>query len=1108
MKAPIFTNEIIYRLKLPFSYVFMLLLFLQGMYYGKNATFNNILNDGLWLNASCIYYINLAAIGFLLFIVTAIVTGNVLYRDIEQKTAGFLYSYPLNQKHFFLKKFAAAFSVNVLFSLAYVAGLIIMPILYKDGLVGPFPWLQIAYGYAIFMLPNLLLITSLSIALLILFRNMNASYIGVFLLMIFFLLAESVRESTAHLNLVLLLDPLGYGIAREQVNIMSLAQKNTAFFSMSGIFIANRLLWLSVSFILGFVAYHKFSFKYFLNNKKAGKKKKVNVNTKEESLSSAPGEMPLVHQTFKASGYVLQMLRMSVYEFKNVTRPASFKIIMAVLGSLFLCYHFLWVDKYYIAIPQLPLTSLMTSARKPLAFYLYVLLSVFTIELLFKDRTLKVWQIKDAFYLPGWVSVLSKIVAMCGVAFICTLMMFVVGLLIQIGNGFTNIDWGLYVNDLGGVRQGWLSFVMFIVLASFIASVVQNRFIAHALTIAIIVFQLIAVSSKSIEEFRFLYAFIPGVDDYSEMLGYGVLAKTHLWFGTLWGLASMALLLLTVALWNRGLPKNIKVRFLNIKKQLGHTGIGVLWLAIIGIFLMEYGTLEQINKQGNFKSKSRKRDLDANYEKAFTHLDGYPQPSIMNAHITVDLKNEDRELYTMSELLLKNNTVKSIDSLYLEYKEFTRSFAVQYNKTTLTPTKRDSANRVLTYCLPSTLLPGDSLLITTTGKVQYKGFVQSADQQNDLTKRYSFLNSDILPVIGYNPQRKLLENRERKARGLPKLHNRLSPQDNEKYSSSIHGSPMSEGYTGSLKINCAPEQTAVFPGNIPHAVTNTEHQKAYTFTFDEKILHDWHLAVGEYQTKSCQRKGVDGVFNFYPEHSYNIAVFEDAFRESLLFLEKQLGQYPYAHCQILEVPFFHGTTNTYGNVTAISEKLFTAQTADIKSQASIYYILVSSMAEQIIMHELKIADVQGAGVFTHSIPEYYALQFILKKFGGKVYQDFITEKYENFTKGAAKDPVIEPALVITDNCEYVEKDKGAIALCAIANVTSRDVFNNKLRAFLSQYRHQWVNASLLKTFLDNKESTYSTLIDYWFTQKGISDAYYKMSKQETVGRNSLTASSD
>ncbi|RFA26375.1 hypothetical protein CAI21_16930 [Alkalilimnicola ehrlichii] len=226
MITSIFSREVLYRLQRPLTWFVLLLMIYQGIVY-STATYDRIINEGVWLNAAAVAHINQAGIGFLLFIVIAIITGSALHRDLEHRTAALLYTCPVNEKRFFLERFAAAFAINVLLGLGYIAGMLLMPWLpgSSGAPVGPAPLGQMAWNFALFMLPNLFLLTALSLALVVIFRQVTASYIGMAVLMVLLLLTEFVREHTPYLNLVLLLDPLGYGISMETVIAMGVAEK-------------------------------------------------------------------------------------------------------------------------------------------------------------------------------------------------------------------------------------------------------------------------------------------------------------------------------------------------------------------------------------------------------------------------------------------------------------------------------------------------------------------------------------------------------------------------------------------------------------------------------------------------------------------------------------------------------------------------------------------------------------------------------------------------------------------------------------------------------------------------------------------------------------------
>jgi len=72
---------------------------------------------------------------------------------------------------------------------------------------------------------------------------------------------------------------------------------------------------------------------------------------------------------------------------------------------------------------------------QPLGLYLIIFFTVWSIERLFKDRTVGLWQVKDADALPVpvWVTLPSRFLAMARVAFVCSVCLLVIGVLVQLG---------------------------------------------------------------------------------------------------------------------------------------------------------------------------------------------------------------------------------------------------------------------------------------------------------------------------------------------------------------------------------------------------------------------------------------------------------------------------------------------------------------------------------------------------------------------------------------------------------------------------------------------------------------------------------------------------
>jgi len=64
--------------------IFGILVF-QGIWYTK-GNFDYYASEDLLMNGAAIFYKNQAALGMLMVIIVAIITGSVLFKDIELKT--------------------------------------------------------------------------------------------------------------------------------------------------------------------------------------------------------------------------------------------------------------------------------------------------------------------------------------------------------------------------------------------------------------------------------------------------------------------------------------------------------------------------------------------------------------------------------------------------------------------------------------------------------------------------------------------------------------------------------------------------------------------------------------------------------------------------------------------------------------------------------------------------------------------------------------------------------------------------------------------------------------------------------------------------------------
>jgi len=767
MLKKIISFEVNSRLKTPMFYLCWVLMLFQVIILTKGI-YDYYINEAVLINSSTVLYKDFTGGGMLLIIVIAVITGMVLYRDIEYKTAETIYTFPINEKKFFIGKFLAAFIMNIIVTLGFVLGMFLLPYsgIGKPEDFGAPPLLQMLQGYFVLMVPNIFILTASCFIPLVLTRKLSSSYLGILFVTILFIILEGVSHTATNIGLIEILEPFGYVYVAEALDTVPAHLKNTTFLPFTTTFYINRILWLSLTFIGLFWAYRRFSFVYFIEQK-ASKEKKENTVL---GIASATTILPKVSLTHTTAAYISKFFRLAKLEFMNLVRPKSFRIVFGIVLLLFLLQNFLFNASYYIG-PEQPLTTNMTINRLILGVFIIILIMIWTGELIFKEKTTNLWQISDTLPLPVWVRLLSKYIAMAGVAFCLGLGIILAGLITQIVKGYSNFEFGLYIEDVLGYKWGWLNYLMLMTLPFFIAGITGKRFLTHILSIGIFIFSIIAFDLGIIEDHRFgILTGIPGLEDYSEINNYGIFATASFWFFCLWGTLAIFFMFASIYFWQRGL-KNDLLKKLSFKGEQLNWVSKIVALSSLVLFFVLQSFISK-NIKDNFKTITQEEFEQADYEKKHKKLESYPQPIIQNIEATINLFPQDRKVDYTATFLLKNESNSPIDSLYINLSDFTIVENINVDNKPLKMGWEDKEHYIFGYVLPQRLFPTEEIQFKIKATKQYHGF-STVNPQEDLTTNGLVLKRDLLPVFGYNSKKELDENKKRRNQGLEKIISKM-----------------------------------------------------------------------------------------------------------------------------------------------------------------------------------------------------------------------------------------------------------------------------------------------------------------------------------------------
>ncbi|GAA3627288.1 ABC transporter permease [Flavivirga jejuensis] len=1042
----IIKNELKQRLFSWVTLIFFVMLVFQMIWYTEGS-FKYFTNEGVLMNASSIFYRNYAGMGMLMIIIIAIATGSVLYKEIQYKSAQWTYALPISDKQFFIGRFLTAFLYLVILSTAMIVGNLLLPYSGIGGAnrFGPVQWGPLFHGWIMFTIPNLFFYVSIVFFSIVFTRRIATSYLAVFLVVIIFLIAQTSYETGGGDNLIayILADSGGYVSAQHYTELLTPIQKNTAYFKLSGYVLQNRLLWLGIALLLAMVSYFKFSFKYFIQ---AGVDKSKKIKETKNSVFTVPSiKLPEAIKQFRISDFLKKLWSLSKLEFMNIVRPTSFKIILGIILLMVFMQNVTWNATYYIG-NELPISSNMTYFRMQWGVFVNMLIMIWAGELFFKDKTVNIWQITDSLPIPMWVVQLSRLVAIIGLSFVLSISFIFISIFTQILlGGASYIDLERFVEDLLLYRWAFLNFVLWVSLVFFVASLTSQRILTHILCVGFFIFLIISYEMGLIEDLRVGYGFTPGVEDYSEVSGYGIFQQSANWFFSLWLALAITLVMAGIWLWKRGSEKkwSNRLSFKNI--QLG-TISKFAMVVFFGLFLF---LMSFINKNvydiGNFTPEAEEERLDAEYEKAYKYLETKSQPKYETIDLALDFFPSKRRANFSADITLNNE--KGVDTLFFNTKDFAQMTTIKLNGQELKVVKKNEAQNLTAYLVPHEIQKDSLLQLTLQGNKQYIGLVQS-DFQADITYKGSFGSiQDFLPVIGYDSDKELQENRKRQEQGLHRLDSRMANIDDSFALTQNVFSTDANLVKGNLTISTESGQIPFTAGVLQKTETVDGRTVAH-YTIDSPQVFNWHLGSSDYNVAKDSANKVAYSILHKPSHMFNVALYKEAITKGVYFMETHFGQKAVNNkLQLVEIHRWQDAKYTFANTIALSEKEgWVANTEGLQEKAYIYQTIGSGLTSLWVQKNVSIANVQGADMLVLALPEAMGLQFVKENLGKKAAELLIEKKTDKYAKDKNNEPNTEPTLLFSDGTDYLEENKGAIKLYELIGIIGKATFMETLKS--------------------------------------------------------------
>lgn len=1087
----IFTTEISYHLRQISTWLYLVVLFAFTFIMKTLVT----TGDGIYSN-NTFHIITVGLTGGMIWLViSANIAGVSAARDVEARMHFLTFTTPI-QKHIYLGgKFLAALCVNALITLSLPIGTLLSFYLLQSAgsELLPFSVLPYLNVYFLILLPLVIIATAFQFALSVFTQRASMSYFASFLLAF---LGQILAIATAKLfnnwDLVKLLDPVGIsGIIGNELQTWKLLDKNTRLISLEGMFLWNRIIWISLAISVLVLTYQKFKFTNVRRFTWLKFRKKSIVSPVKYSgiISTSAIKVPKVVPEFTRLSKFHQILKIAKTSLSRVSRnPLGFSVV--ILSAIIPAFFATQIMSHF-GIPILPTTPQVVDFLSPPLgsinspfLVIPLLILFFTGDLIWRDRDINLNDLIDSTPISNWALFLGKFLGIICVIFAWMIILMLGGIFMQTGLDYYHFQIGLYLKVLFGIQ--FINYVLFALLAMVIHILANNKFLGYLIILLAFIFITFS-DALGVHHHLLIFASDPGWK-YTDMEGFGNTIFPWLCFKIYW--SAWALLLAVVAnlFWPRG-RLNFKNRIQTAKKQFSKS---TLKLSIIGmsILILSGGFIfYNTNILNDYSTQDDLLQQKAGYELKYGKFRNIRQPQLVGTDLNIDLYPGQRKADINAVYTLYNKDTVKIDTVHFgSFSEFELE-NIQFER----PARPIIEDRELNYYafqLREPLRPGDSIKFSF--EVHYKsvGFRNSSNPSLVEEKATHFTNLDLLPLIGYQPNFEIKNFQTRKKYHLP-----YRPELPSLYDEKARRKPiLADQNKFKVTIGTSKNEVAVAPGKLKKT-WEKGGRNYFHFETDAPLRGEYSIFSGDYEIIKTKWKEVEIQLYYNTKYTSNLNRMIKSAKSALEFYTNEFGPYPYGHFTIVESPDNGNGMHSEASMVDFGGQ-FALLNPDISPQGFDlpYYIMAHEVGHQWWGGAgLAPANVEGAGVLVEGLSVYSGMQVLEKDYGKAHLQKYIDYLQSSY---AIPHSLASSSLLQADE-PFLYYRKAGIAMHALQEYVGQDNVNSALSQMLQKHRNEDLQVvSTLDLFKELETATPDSL-NYLLNDFFLTNTYWRL-KTENI----------
>ena len=1102
MFASIFSFEVRRLTRSISTYIYFLILFLVGFlialiaggaFKEANMQFGG---EKVFANAPTIVDALFSGIdNFVGLIIIVAVIGNAVLKDFSTNTYTMIFTTPVTKFHYLFGRFSGSLFICLIILTAPAFGMMLG---YATPWVNPdrvttLSTASYVLTYLQTIVANTIVTGTIFFAVSLIARDIFVIWLS---LIVFFVargVSNSITSTLDNQTLAALTDPMGNLAKRALSKYWSAYEDNHLHYKLKGLFLTNRIIWLSLSCVVWSVGYSFFSFTSS-PRRLSFRKAKLADNTKLTFVPSfiRSSELPTVTRSFTNSANLKNLWGLSVNECLALWRNTYFRIIM-LFGMVLLFLSATQLGKIY-ETTVFPVTyEIVEQLGGTFMLFMIIITIMFSGELVWKSREFKMSNIIDALPVPNWVFYASKIAGLIFMQVLLLAVIMICGVIVQLFKGYTHLELLLYVKYLVGFR--FLDLVMLAVLAVFVQTLVSNKYVGYFIVVLFYIWNT-TFASIVLKRSLFVFSSDPGMI-YSDMNGFGHGVFPYYMFKLYWGAFCIVLAVLTSLLWARGSEGNLQLRWMHARNKANRTSWMVAAFALL-IFMSAGGFIYYNTSVLNtYHTDFQQEELQAQYEKKFKKFEFAPQPKITDVQLSVDIFPQERGLHTTGTFVLRNKSKYAIDSIHVLLPASIKINSISFSRQAqLLLNDSDYAYRI--YKIGSSLQPGDTMTLSFNLAMETKGFRESFTGLSRPLYNGTFVNNqEFLPAIGYDHNFELSDNAQRKKHHLGYRPTANDIMDTAQYQRNVFTHD-ADFITFDATVSTVPDQIAVAPGYLVKEWTDNG-RRYFHYKMDSKILNFYSFLSARYAVKKEVYNGVNLEIYYQKGHEYNLDRMFNGMKKSLNYYTANFSPYQHKQVRILEFPRYATFAQSFPNTIPFSEGIGFIADVDDSSKENVdypFYVTAHEVAHQWFAHQIIGANVEGSNMLSESLAQYGAIMVMEKEYGEDRLRKFLHIEMDNYLRSRANEAEKEKPLERVDDGQgYILYQKGGIVMHALNKYMGEDSLNHALKRFIDRYAFQGPPYPTTLDFVASLRQSTPDSLQYFIT-----DAFEKI----TIYDNKIT----